>query len=171
MNEYWIVYDVATGDERWRGSGSIGTSLHQQLPEGFALVLVPMAVVANAVIDLGTLRAAMAQRIDVEAERVRMSVLTSGSGQAMTYQRKEAEARAWTDDATTQTPFLSAEADARGMAIADLAAEVIQNADVWTTIGAAIEGLRMGAKAAVGRAVNLGAIVAASKADWSVLNA
>jgi hypothetical protein len=56
------------------------------------------------------------------------------------------------------------------MTIADLAAEIIQLADAWVAIGAAIEGLRMGAKAAVGRAANLGEIVAASKVDWSVLN-
>ncbi len=84
--------------------------------------------------------------------------------------RREAEARAWSLDNDTTTPFLSAEAAARGVTIADLAAEVIQLADAWVAIGAAIEGLRMGAKAAVGRATNLGAIVAAGKVDWSVLN-
>jgi len=168
--EYWIIYDLATGGDRLRGSGPVGTAAIQTVPEGLGIVLVPPAAVMGPTIELDVIRSASLTGIDAQAELVRQSILTPGAGQAMTYQRKEAEARAWSIDNDTTTPFLSAEADARGMTIADLAAEVIQLADAWVAIGAAIEGLRMGAKAAVGRAASLGAIVAAGKVDWSVLN-
>lgn len=169
--EYWIVFDVTSGSELWRGSGSTGTSVYQQLPDGAALVVVPQGVIATPELNLDLLRGYLALRIDAEAETIRQRFLTPGAGQAMTYQRKEVEARAWLIENRTATPFLSAEASARGMTVADLAPEVIQLADAWVAIGAGIEGLRMGAKAAVGRAISLGAIVAASKVNWSALNA
>ena len=168
--EYWVIYDLASGEERWRGSGSVGSAAQQQLPEELGVVIVPQAALVGAVLDLDVLRDTAAASIDAQAEVVRQSILTPGAGQAMTYQRKEAEARAWSLDNDTTTPFLTAEAGARGMTIANLAAEIITLADAWVAIGAAIEGLRMGAKAAVNRAANLGAIVAAGKVDWSVLN-
>jgi len=168
--EYWIIYDLATGADRLRGSGPVGTAGLQAVPEGFGIVLVPPAAVMGPTIDLDVIRSASLTGIDAQAELVRQSILTPGAGQAMTYQRKEAEARAWSLDNDTTTPFLSAEAGARGMTIANLAAEVVQLADAWVAVGAAIEGLRMGAKAEIGRAANLGAIVAAGKVDWSALN-
>ena len=167
--DYWIVYDEATGSVLWRGEGSSGVGAYQQVPEGAALVVVPRQVIAKPEIDMDALRGTMALRIDAEAEAVRQRFLTPGAGQAMTYQRKEAEARAWTADDAAATPFLSAEAAARGMTIADLSAEVTQLADVWTAIGSAIEGKRMGAKAAVASATTLGAIVAAARIDWGAI--
>ena len=168
--EYWIIYDLASGAERWRGSGVTGAAASQVLPEGLGIVLVPSAALEGETLYLDVLRNTAAASIDAQAEVIRQSILTPGAGQAMTYQRKEAEARAWSLNNMTATPFLSAEAGAREMAIADLAAEIITLADAWVAIGAAIEGLRIGAKAAVSRAVNLGAIVAAGRVDWSVLN-
>ena len=169
--EHWIVYDLATGEPRYRGSGPTGSARSQLLPDGLALVLVPQAVVVGADLDFAALRAGMAANVDEQAEQVRQQFLTPGAGQAMTYTRKEAEARAWTAESSIPTPFLSAEAAARGMTVADLAAEVIQFADAWTLIGSAIEGRRMGAKAAIGTAGNLGAIVAAGTVDWSTIGA
>lgn len=169
--EYWIVYDLVSGLERWRGSGVTGSAVTQVLPDGLGLVLVSPEVLQGIELDLDLLRAISAHRIDASAEAIRQRYLTPGAGQAMTYQRKEAEARAWIVDHDAATPFLSAEAPARGMTIADLAAEVIQLADTWTAIGSTIEGMRMGAKAAVARATTLGAIVEASKVEWGTLGA
>ncbi len=167
--EYWIVYDLASGKDLWRGSGSFGSAISQQLPEGAGLVVVPQAVIASPALDLNALRAALALQVDTEAERVRQLFLTPGAGQAMTYARKEAEARAWQADDTAVTPFLSAEAPARGMTVAALAAEVITLSDAWTSVGALIEGLRMGAKTQITAAETLGAIVAAGNVEWGTL--
>ncbi|HEX8485068.1 hypothetical protein [Sphingomonas sp.] len=169
--EYWIVYDIESGAELYRGSGSVGTSAFQQLPESAALVVVPLAVVARPVLDLAALRVALSAKVDVEAESVRMRFLTAGAGQAKTYQRKEAEARAWIEDNSVVTPFLSAEAPARGMTVAALAAEVVARADAWTVTGSTIEALRLGAKDAIEQNASLGAIIAASTIDWSALGA
>ena len=169
--EYWIVFDPVSGLELWRGGGSAGSAAQQDMPEGAALVVVPQAVIAKSEIDLDRLRACLALRVDAEAEAIRQRFLTPGAGQAMTYQAKQAEARAWVSDNSLPTPFLSAEAPARGMTVADLADEVIRLSDAWTMIGAAIEGMRMGAKSAIAEAGTLGAIVAASRVDWTTLNA
>lgn len=167
--EYWIVYDLVSGNERWRGSGVAGSAAGQELPEGLGLVVVPPQSLAGVELDLDMLRVMASEQIDAGAEMVRQQFLTPGAGQAMTYQRKEAEARSWIADKKAATPFLTAEADARGMTIAALVSEVIGNADAWTKIGAAIEGMRMGAKAAVAAAKTLGGIVDASKVKWATL--
>lgn len=166
--EYWIVYDLATGAPLYPGSGSPGTAALQPLPEGAGLVLVPRQVMTAdwPNLDLAPLRAALAIEVDQQAEQVRLRFLTPGAGQAMTYTRKEAEARAFVADAGAATPFLAAEAPARGMTVAELAAEVIALADAWCLIGSAIEGLRMGAKTAIARAATLGEIVAAARVSW-----
>lgn len=168
MNEYWIVYDLATGKEVFRGSGASGSAGTQPLAEGLGIALVPPAAIQRPEIDLEVIRVSVAGQIDMQAEQARHVFLTPGAGQAMTYQRKEAEARGWINDQETATPFLDAEAAARSVTLADLAVEVVRLADAWTATGAAIEGARMGAKAAVARAGTLGAIVEASKVDWTV---
>lgn len=171
--EHWIVYDLATGQPLYPSSGSTGTAAYQQLPDGTGLVVVPQQMLLGVQwpdLNLSPLRVAMAMAIDAEAEQLRQSFLTPGAGQAMTYQRKEAEARAWSADSTVSTPFLSAEAPARGSTVAELAAEVIALADQWCVIGSAIEALRMGAKEAVKVAGTLGAVVAAAKVDWGSIH-
>lgn len=168
MTEYWLVYDPTTGAELYRGSGSPGTAAAQILPEGAALVLVPQAVVASPELNLSALRAALTYGIDTEAEATRLHYLTPGMGQALTYQRKEAEARAFVADNGAATPFLAAEANARGVPIAIVAGEVVATADAWVAIGSAIEGKRMAAKAALADAQTFGEIVAAAAVDWSM---
>lgn len=119
---------------------------------------------------LDTLRAEQERKVDAEAEAFRQNFITPGSGQALTYQRKEAEARGWASDGDPATaPFLAAEASATGVSIDDVAAEVIAAADQWTQIGALIEGRRMGAKAAIADADTLAAIEAAGDIEWAEL--
>lgn len=166
--EHFIIYDRASGRELWRGGGQPGSAELVELPEGAAIVVVPREVVQSPDLDLVVLKAAIVRQIDSNAEQVRQLYLTPGAGQAMTYQRKESEARAWLADNSVAVPFLVAEAQARNMDVSDLAAEVIVMADAWIVTGAAIEARRMGAKAAVQVAGTLGAIVAAAKVDWTI---
>ncbi|MEG8040506.1 hypothetical protein QP166_14565 [Sphingomonas sp. LR60] len=169
--EYWIFFDLASGAELWRGSGSAGTAALQQVPEGAGMAVVPQAVISGPTVNLPLLRAAVWSDIDTAAERVRCLFLTPGAGQAMTYTRKESEARAWVADNGAATPFLVAEATARGMSVAELAAEVIAQADAWVTIGAAIEARRMAAKGNVAAADTIGGIITAQAIDWSAIGA
>ncbi len=117
--------------------------------------------------DLTPFKNAAIAKINSEAEAARMRFLTPGMGQALTYQRKETEARAWTINADPENfPFLKAEADATGMRIAEVAAQVVAQADAWIPIGAAIDGLRRGAVVGVERAETLTEIDAAAKVGW-----
>jgi len=121
-------------------------------------------------VDLSSVKAAAATKVSDDAEALRARFLTPGAGQAMTYVRKEAEARAWTDGADEAAfPFLNAEATACGMTVADLAATVIAQADAWVRIGSAIEALRRGAFVAIGEAGTIEAIETAAAVDWSVI--
>lgn len=95
--------------------------------------------------DITPLRTAKVAAVCDRAETLRGQYITMGSGQALTYQRKEAEARAWTEGADMAAyPMLAAECASTGMAIADLVALVIQQADAWLVIGSAIEAARRG---------------------------
>lgn len=169
--EYWIIYDLATGEPLTRASGSVGQFAIQRVPEGCGIVQVPWAVVAQPTLDLDVLRAFVAMRIDQEAEQVRARYVTALPAQIGTYVLKEAAARAWLADSSASTAMLAPEAIARGMSIADLADEVIANADAWTALSGAIEGLRFGAKRLVAEAVTIGGIATAAHVDWTVLDA
>lgn len=169
--EYWIVYDADSGEELWRGSGPAGSGAVQPLPDNAALLLVPQSVIATPTIDLDALRVALSLSIDNAAEQARARFVTALPGQIGTYVLKEAAARAWLADSSAPTAMLAPEADARGMTIADLAAEVIANADAWTQLSGAIEGLRFGAKWRIAEATTIGNIALAAQIDWTVLDA
>ena len=167
--EAWVIYDKATGEERFRGAGVIGTASAQTIPEGLALAVVPMAAVTGADIDLSAVRAAIVVRINAEAEAVRMLHLTPGFGQSKVYDAQEREARALMAGESGVTPFLSAKADGEGKTVAEVAAEVIAGADRWQVIGPAIERVRSATRARVMSATTFGHIVDASFPDWPTL--
>lgn len=170
MSEYWIVYDAATGDVCWRGTGTTpGSAAAQQPGDGLAVFAVSKAVFDSNPLDLDGVRAEQCAGIDAEAEATRGLFITPGSGQAMTYLRKEAEADAWLADNSASVPFLEAEAAATGVTVAALAALVSARAAQWATIGPKIEAARMGAKQAVQAAGNLAAIAAARAVDWAAV--
>lgn len=113
------------------------------------------------VIDLAPLKRALTDTVNSRAEAVRCMFLTPGSGQAITYARKEAEARAWNEEADpADFPFLSAEASATGATLADTAALVLVHANAWVTIGAAIEGNRRGLVVAIDAAPDVASLEA-----------
>lgn len=120
--------------------------------------------------DLTTLKAGLINRINEQAELTRTLFITAGAGQALTYLRKENEARAWTAESDPgDFPFLAAEASALGIDVATLAPLVLAQADAWVTIGSAIEGLRRGAVVAVGAAETVEAAQAAAMLDWEAI--
>jgi hypothetical protein len=119
-------------------------------------------------IDLAPMKRALTDAVNVRAEAVRCLFLTPGSGQAITYARKEAEARAWTAEADAGAfPFLSAEAIATGATLADTAALVLAQANAWVSIGAAIEGNRRGHVVAIDAAPDVASLEAINPdAGW-----
>lgn len=169
--EYWIIYDLETGEELYAGSGSIGTGAFQKVPDGAGILIVPQAVVAQRPRDLEALRTALVIGVDNQAEQARARFVTALPAQVGTYLLKEAAARAWLADGAAPTVMLQPEATARGMTIAQLAAEVIANAEAWATLAGSIEGLRFAAKERIAAASTIGAIASAAVIDWESLDA
>ena len=110
-------------------------------------------------------------RIDRAAESARGRYITPGAGQAMTYLRKEAEARAvlaggWDG----HSPVLAAEAEATGVDVIALAQRVVDQAEAWTLAAGRIEAARLSGKAAI-RAAGLDAIDDVAAAAIAALEA
>ena len=172
MSVDFIIYS-AEGMEL--GSGTVPTAeqARAQLtvkPEGSVIYVLPNGTVGNRGPDgvpfLAPLRAHYTALIDAAAEAERLKYITAGYGQAMTYLAKSAEARAFMADPQAVTPFLSAEAEAMGATVAEIAAKVSEAEAAWRVIGGAIESVRMASKAAVAAAATLPAIVAAAEVEW-----
>lgn len=118
---------------------------------------------------LEELRTAAALRIDTDAEAARLRYITGGSGQAMTYQQKAQEAAAAILDPAPDPdtyPLLKAEIGITAPTLAEVAAVVNDAYQAWRVVGAAIEALRLGGKAAVAAASTPEAIQSATEIAW-----
>lgn len=115
---------------------------------------------------LDAIKQTLANKIDADAEAARLLWITSGSGQALTYEQKRAEAeRMATDPAPQPTgyPMLAAEVGITADTLAAVGSLVRARAAAWTVIAAQIESIRLRAKSAVMVAAN--AIDARAAAD------
>jgi hypothetical protein len=122
--------------------------------------------------DWAPFDAALHAGIDRQAGVERCRFITSIPAQALTYQRKETEARAWLAAEAPDPagfPFLSREAAATDQTIDALAAEVAASADQWADLGSRIEAARIGAKRAVTLAVGETDKRAAAAVDWDAV--
>lgn len=168
MNEFYVVVDAATGAIRWRASGPPGDAARQKLDEGLVAIVVPEKSLLSDPINMDMIRAHYLVAIDAGAEQVRSLFITPGSGQAITYLRKETEARAYLADNSAETPMLAAEANAVNVSVAELASEVVANSEAWLAIGSRIEAARRAAKVAVAATNNLVVIRDLANIDWQV---
>lgn len=93
--------------------------------------------------------------IDEAAGEARMRYITSVPGQEAVYMVKHQQALAYAaafalDEEATAPPYIAAEATATAQTPIAVAENVIALADLWNgTVGPAIEGARLGGKAAV----------------------
>lgn len=111
--------------------------------------------------DLSSVKAATKIRIDEAAELARLKYITPGAGQAMTYAEKAAQARqclAATDPQETDYPLLAAEIGITAPSLMDVATVVAAAHSAWIGIGAAIEGIRLQAKASIDAAEDAAAV-------------
>ncbi len=121
---------------------------------------------APSLIDLrGSAKAA----VDASAEAYRLTYITAGAGQAMAYQQKLAEAKAYLDDTSltaAECPHIFAEVGITG-ATAEAVAQVVTHMHAaWQIKSAEIERLRLAAKAAIDAAETAEAIGAAAAIVW-----
>ena len=131
---------------------------------------VPQQAVMTFPIDMPMIRAFYHARIDQEAGEQRGKFITDVPGQAQTYQRKEAEARAWTEGDEVANPdaypFMIAEATLRGVSVAQVRDDILAQVNALTPIAALIEARRICAKRAVDAAPDIPAIAQAATVDW-----
>jgi hypothetical protein len=165
MTEFASVFDLATGEHISTYMGADGSAKDQALPPGAGFLIIP-ADGAGVVPVLDPIKAYWAAEVDKAAEVQRETLITGGSGQAMTYMAKNAEALGWLANNAYPTPFLSAEATAIGSTVAALAAEVRDAALAWQAAGSAIEAKRRKAKVDILAASNIGEIYAAKLVEW-----
>jgi hypothetical protein len=120
------------------------------------------------------------QKIDDQAEQERQKVITPGAGQAMTYIRKEQEARAALLDTSldpSSYPILRASIAAElaigieavtSVDLQSIARVVIQLSDAWAMRASQIEEIRLSAKREVNNAASAEFIYAITAGlDWS----
>ncbi|MBB3591735.1 hypothetical protein FHX08_002079 [Rhizobium sp. BK529] len=113
---------------------------------------------------INEVKAQLRARLDYAAEAERLKYITPGAGQAMTYQAKAAEAKAYLDAGNPDAsdfPLLSAEVGITADSIEGVAQIVAGAYAQWQVIGAAIEAARLGGKAAIDAANDADAAQAA----------
>jgi hypothetical protein len=107
--------------------------------------------------------------VDAQAETTRLLWITPGSGQALTYEQKRAEAERMAADPAPQPeayPMLAAEVGITAATLPAVGALVRARAAAWTAVAAQIESLRLQAKAAVMAANNAAEARAAAAVTW-----
>lgn len=121
-------------------------------PELFAAAQDSAVPYAPEPIDLDVLTESLCAQIDTDAENARKKYITAGDGQAMTYQRKVDQARAYlaaTDPVDADYPALSNEVGITGADCAEVATVIMTMFAAWEQIGDQIEQMRLARKKAI----------------------
>jgi hypothetical protein len=119
------------------------------------------------VVPLDDVKRQLKAAIDIAAEAQRTLYITQGSGQALVYEAKRAEAALWHDAGEPSSPvaatfpWANERAVRLSVTIASVLAEWLAQANAWAAVGRAIEGTRESAKEAIGAAQDEAAAAAA----------
>jgi len=120
-------------------------------------------------LNAASLNAALHAEIDQRAGEFRCRFITDAPGQALTYLRKEDEARRLRSGGLGPFPTIDAEAEATNVPVEELADRIVAQANAWVALGAKIEAARMAAKQAVSTAASEAAKREAAVVDWAAL--
>ncbi len=178
-DEYWLIFDSVSGLELGRGAGVVGQAGIQSQGQGWNpdwdVLVIPRTAYATLPTDLSIVKEYWQAQVDAQAEAVRQSFITPGSGQALEYQQSAEQARALIAGGTDDYPMLQSDVDAgtidprTGDAVSTLeeAADLILYREAqWRDAGALIKTARLLAKQAIGAATSPGAVKAAAVVDW-----
>ena len=154
----------------WKAGGNLPTpwpknDAGEETDEALAAVLVANGLQMFPP-TLGETKEALKSRVDAAAEQERLKYITNGVGQSMTYQTKFEQAVDYSKKYAAHTadpknvnppdenefPLLQASIGIDGSSMIEVAETVTYAYAVWEKIGAAIEGIRLKAKAAIGDA-------------------
>lgn len=122
---------------------------------------------ARPQLPLAETKAQLKRAIDDAAELERLKYITPGAGQAMTYAEKATQARACLAAEAPEPEnysLLAAEIGITAETLTGVAATVAAAYDQWLTIGAMIEATRLGTKAAIDAAEDIGSAEEAAQA-------
>lgn len=109
----------------------------------------PTLIEPTKELPLSTVKQRAKSEVDRSAEAERMKYITPGQGQAMTYQQKVEEAKAYqaaTNPKASDYPMLSAEVGITAPTLKQVVEVVLAAFLQWQIIGAEIEGIRLKAK-------------------------
>lgn len=169
----WFHCDNASGAISAGGISSSQDAPKQTAPEGQTLYVVPDGMIGSpfsAQPDFSLLKGHLRSTVDEQAGAARKDIITDVPGQAQTYGAKAAEAQAWVDGADAAGfPYLSAEAEARGVTMAQVRDEIIAQLGAQTPILARIEANRIRAKRDIDSASTLPSILSAGQVDWPAI--
>jgi cell pole-organizing protein PopZ len=114
-------------------------------------------------------RAIWSRNVDMQAEAARLAWITPGNGQMAVYLMKREEAARFASDPAPNPaayPLLSAEVNVTAPTLAEVAAIVTAMAAAWIAAAAAIETIRLGAKAEIAAAETVEAVIAAASVSF-----
>ncbi len=117
---------------------------------------------------LSELKTELQNKVDADAEKVRLQYITAGSGQALVYELKEREAKALKAGGEIG-PHLAAESRLRGLTVDQIADLILATAAGWRMISAEIDALRLATKDAIAIAPDHLSARAAATIDWRPL--
>ena len=145
-----IIDDKDAAYTAWREAGNYPTpwpwdEAGEQTDASLQEVLFPHRMY----FDLGAIKAELKAAVDQAAETERLNFITPGAGQAMTYQQKIDEARAFKAASSPKAadfPVLSSEVGITAETLSEVADIVLAAFAQWQQIGAMIESIRLGAK-------------------------
>ena len=163
-NWYWIagderIYSSALGKliskasqdyAAWTEAGGIATPWPRDAEGNQTQIALDEVIVASGLaISSEGWKAELKRLVDISAEAERLKYITPGTGQAMTYQQKVAEAQAFKAASNPQHadyPILASEVGITAETIGGVADIVLAAFAQWQQIGAMIESIRLGAK-------------------------
>lgn len=122
--------------------------------------------------NLATVKSQYKSQVDAAAEGIRSQFITGGAGQSMTYLEKSKQATAYLQDPAPNAnnyQMLTSLVGIDGDSVVEVAQVVKQRHDLWITIGAQIESVRLGAKRNIDSANNVTAVYNIySGLDWGL---
>lgn len=142
------------------------SALSSNLGEGETSFEIPSDAAFSLPVDLAKVRAFYRSHVDRLVGEFRTQYITDVPGQAQTYQRKEDEARAWTEGDELANPgrypFMIAEATLRDVPVSQVRDEIMVQVDALSPVAALIEAKRICAKRAIDAAEDIPGIAGAA---------
>jgi hypothetical protein len=172
---YTLAHDDTPVNQGWHTSRFAAEQAVERMAQGLPPEVpglpdqpLPEPVTGTA---LEALKETLRRGVDAAAEGARLRYITPGTGQAMVYLAKEEEARAVLalQGPVPESVYRLLEADVAVGIAADVTAaaqQVIALATQWRAVAAIIEGVRLGAKAAITAAEDEAAARAAAQVAW-----